>query len=615
MARGRASAKYIRDLEHSNVKRRRTAAEVLSEGDERAIYPLLKALRDENHGVQDAAIRSLIAIGGEVVAYMVLPLLREDSYLRNTAFIILKDLGSASVPLLYPLLKDKDEDVRKFSIELLAEIKEGVSHERILPFFRDPNPNVRASAANAAGALGYKEALPSLIDALRDEEWVCFSAIEALGKLRAEEAVTPVREILRAHSAALRYAALETLGKIGSQQSSEALLEHATKTEGYEKKAAIKSLIQIGVTPSLPGVFEVVLDMFRNGDWDEKLIALSGLVAFEDSKAIPYMVDMAGSLDWSVPENEERLFIIKDALRAFGCSEVLMGLLEDPTLRYRGKVVAAEVLGEMRCEGAVPYLMKLIDKQVRDVRRASIKALGDIDGEAAKGMLMEAVDDHDSHIRRTAVSALGRIGSGVNSAALIKLLRVEEHADVIEEAARALLVMDPGGAYTHLDDFNSHVKGVIGRSAKDAEILIRLSRDADPEVKASAISGLGNIQDERALQRLAEAVHDDEPEVRRAAVMAMSAMNCCYDMIRPLLGDSDMWVRLYAVKALGGCLTRDNLGMLVPMLQDKDIPVVLSTVDTIAGIGGREASEILSPLRDHANEAVKEKIQQVMEIL
>jgi HEAT repeat protein len=615
MARGKTPAKHIRDLAHSDVKRRRTAAEALSEGDERAIYPLLKALRDENHGVQDSAMRSLIAIGGEVVAYMVLPLLREDSYLRNTAFIILKDLGSASVPLLYPLLKDKDEDVRKFSLDLLAEIKDEVSHERILPFFRDPNPNVRASAANAAGALGYKEALPSLIEALRDEEWVCFSAIEALGKLGAEEAVAPIRELLGAHSDALRYAALETLGRIGSEQSSEALLEHAAKTEGYEKKAAIKSLIQIGVTPSLPGVFEVILDMFGNGEWDEKLIALSGLVALGDSRAIPYMVDMAGSLDWSVPENEERLYIIKDALRAFGCSEVLIGLLEDPSIRYRGKVVTAEVLGEMRCEGAVPHLMKLIDKQVRDVRRASMKALGDIDGEAAKGMLMNAVDDHDSHIRRTAVSALGRIGSGVDSAALIKLLRVEEHADVIEEAARALLEMDPGGAYTHLDDFNSHVKGVIGRSAKDAEILIRLSRDADPEVKASAISGLGNIQDERALGRLAEAVRDDEPEVRRAAVMAMSAMNCCYDLIQPLLGDNDMWVRLYAVKALGRCLTQDSLEMLVPMLQDKDIPVVLSTVDTIAGIGGREASEILSPLMEHASEAVKEKVQQVMEIL
>src|SRR5271157_187624 len=119
--------KLIQKLKDKDASVRKRIIGELASGDERAVYPLLKALSDENVGVQDAAMRSLIAIGGEVTAYMVLPLLRENTYLRNTALIILTKLGSVSVPFLYPLLKDKDDDVRKFSIDLLADIGEGIA--------------------------------------------------------------------------------------------------------------------------------------------------------------------------------------------------------------------------------------------------------------------------------------------------------------------------------------------------------------------------------------------------------------------------------------------------------------------------------------------------------
>ncbi len=105
----------INELGSHDGAERRFAAEELSAGDERAVYPLIKALKDKNHGVQDAAMRSLIEIGGEITAYMVLPLLREDAFLRNTAVIILQEIGAAAIPLLGPLFSDKDDDIRKFA--------------------------------------------------------------------------------------------------------------------------------------------------------------------------------------------------------------------------------------------------------------------------------------------------------------------------------------------------------------------------------------------------------------------------------------------------------------------------------------------------------------------
>jgi hypothetical protein len=49
--------------------KRRNSAEAPRDTDERAIYSLIRALQDENPGVQDASMRPSIAISDEVTAY------------------------------------------------------------------------------------------------------------------------------------------------------------------------------------------------------------------------------------------------------------------------------------------------------------------------------------------------------------------------------------------------------------------------------------------------------------------------------------------------------------------------------------------------------------------
>jgi HEAT repeat protein len=605
--------KYVRDLSDLDVSKRRAAAEALAEADERAVYPLLNALKDDNPGVQDAAMRALTAMGGEVVAYMVLPLLREDSYLRNTATIILEDLGGVSVPLIYPLLRDKDDDVRKFSLDLLGNIREGVLADMILPLFSDPNANVRAAAANAAGALACSAAVPFLVEALKDEEWVSFSALEALGRLRAESAETPISGLLSEVSEATRYAAIETLGKIGSPASSRRLLEHASRTEGAEKTETIKSLVQIGLAPSMSGVLEVLIQLLREGDWEERSIAIKGLVDLKDPRAVHPLVDTAGSLDQSVPEEEEYFFIIKEAVKSLGCEDELIGTLSDPSIKFRGRAFAAEVLGEMKCQKAVPHLRKLLETYFRDVRRAGMKALKDLDAEGSRETMLEAVEDRDGHIRRMAATALGRIGGGAAADSLMKLLGEERHMDVIEEAVKALLQIDPERLYSRLGELSPRVRERVGMFAEDAYILMRLSRDEDVEVKTSAIARMGVVRDKRVCGRLKEATREEQAAVRKAAVMAMGELDCCASDIKSLLSDNDMWVRLYAVKALSRVTDAGKLKALEPMLRDGDIPVVLSTVDAIADIGGAEAFGILDSLRNHTDPAVSDKAGQALE--
>jgi len=605
--------RLIGTLTHPDVSKRRTAAQALGEADERAIYPLIKALGDDNPGVQEAAMRSLVRIGGEVTAYMVVPLLREDSYLRNTAILILKELGSTSVEFLYPLLKDKDDDVKKFSLDLLADIREGVVPEKILPLLDETNANVRAAAIRAIGALGYKGATGRLVKALSEEEWVCFSALETLGEIMEESAVDTITGLLGSESGTLRVAALETLGRIGSARAREAIAAVIPRAAGAEKSAAVKSLVQIGIPPSMRELGEALMEMFRESDWEGKLIALKGLLALKERKAVRLIVDVGGSLDPSVPGDEEKLLTVKAALREFGCVEEFVGILSDPDIRYRGKVIAAEVVGHMGCREAVPALVTLYEKHTRDVRRASVRALGSMDGEEAENALIGAVSDRDSHIRKEAAAALGARGSRRAAEVLLEQLAREKYADVMEEIVKAILKADPGAVFARIGEFPAGIREAIGRFAGDIDILARLARDRELPVRVAAISGLGNLRDREARDMVIEATRDGDPEVRRTAAMALVEAEPDGEALRPLLSDPDMWVRLHAVRAMGKGGRHDALTLLKPMLKDRESPVVLAAVEAVAMVGGEIASDVLRPLQDHPDEAVRAAVRDVME--
>lgn len=458
--------KLIRSLSDPDPSVRRAAAEALSLGDERAVYPLIKALRDDNFGVQDAAIRSLMSMKNEVTAYMVLPLLREDSFLRNTAIIILRDMGNISVPLLSLLLNDKDDDVRKFAIDIIHDIQFCDYPDKILALLEtDPNPNVRAAAAKTLGALNYKTAVPKLINALTDDEWVCFSALEALTNLRDERAIDPILSLTQSPSEAIRLAAIETLGKIGSPLSEASLLEHVSRSSGYEKKATIISLLQIGSIPSSPDISDELISMLIYGEWDEKLIAIKGLLLLHEERAIYHMIDIAGSIEYSAPDREEKVQFIKEAILSFGCNETILNILSDENMRYRGKSLAIEIIGELKCSGATEHLIGLINSNYRDIRRSSIETLSQLESEEVRDHLIEAVRDHDSHVRKTAVIALGKIGDMSAFESLMKFLQNETYYDVIDEFIKSLLQINAPLLLSRILEFPKNIQSVIALHA------------------------------------------------------------------------------------------------------------------------------------------------------
>ena len=603
--------KLLRDINSEDPSIRKKAAEALAEGDERAIYPLIKALKDDNPGVQDAAMRSLIQIGGEVTAYMVLPLLREDALTRNTAMLILKEI--ASLELISTLFNDKDDDVRKFSVDLISEIGDPEGCMYLSRLANDPNPNVRAAVVAAIGKLGCCELRDHLRVALKDDEWVCFSALESIAMLKDTSFVEDLKELLSTGSETIRFAVIETLGQIGTHEAGEVLKEFILKASEEEKKIAIKSLIKIGLTPAEQSLSDLLLELLRSEDREEMLIGLKGLSAIKYCDAVADIVDRGGSIDPLDPDESDQIEIFIDALSEMGCTKELIKVLQSDDIRYRGKVIAIHALGRLGSREAVPVLVEMVKSPIRDIRRAGVEALGELGGEETIPSLLSATDDPDGHVRKAAVRALGEIGDPKAFEPILELLNVEPYRDVKEEAVKALIKIDEQRFIEKMDSYDQLIREMIAQFSNDEKVVIRLARDQNQDVRIAAIRRLGLFASEQAINTLKEVSRDSDPEVRRAAVQSMLDAGCSSEEFIPLLGDSDMWVRFYALKALSmGDLDR-NLDLIVPMLKDTDIPVVMEAIDTLLPYSDREEIRTaLEQLREHPEASVKERVLEVL---
>ncbi|MCI4626363.1 MAG: HEAT repeat domain-containing protein [Candidatus Magnetoovum sp. WYHC-5] len=610
--------KFTKELANIDAAKRHTAAILLSEGDERAIYPLIKALFDKSPAVQDAALHSLIKIGGEVVAYMCLPLLRKGVAQRNAALLILRELGSVSVQFLYDLLTDCDNAIKLCALDLLIEIRKGVDIQRIFPLLEDRNPNIRTSAVKAMGVLhtegssvaGYLE------KALEDnEEWVVFAALEAISRTGSEQVVPSVSKIAKGGSLVLRYQAIETLGSIHCAQSKEALISCIKDGDTFTRAVAVRGLIKLGIEPHMVFIAEDLIGMLDSVNWEEKLLAMEGIKELGLTTALTKMIDMAGSLDLTYPENEERYAAIVDAIERISDCSSLIDILKIDNIKFRGKALLVEFLGMRGCKEAVGLLIELLGTTVRDIKRGAARALGKIAHPASLTALIGALTDEDSFVRRQVVFALKALRHMESFAPLINLINTEDCQDVLDEAVKTLLELDKTLFLSDLEKYRPAVRALVAHVCDDIEIVLRLTDDLDSFVKMAAISRLGALEDKRAKERLNEVLKDPVAEIRKVAVIGLTKAGHFSDVFLTALNDKDMWVRFYAVKAIWETGGVDFIENLIGALDDPEAVVVLGAVEALAAIGGAEAYNALYQLKEHRNESIRNRVEEVIELL
>jgi HEAT repeat protein len=238
--------------------------------DARGVSPLIQALRDTDRAVRQAAITSLTALGEPAVVPLGFCLQDTNPHVQESASCILATIADSRVrePLQASLLSP-NWIVRMHSAKALGRLKASETIDTLILLLQDKVPAVRDEAALAIQAMG-DTGLTPLLHHLNDLNWrVRLRAVETLGLLRSSGAVEPLMAlVLQDPDTAVRQDAVRTLGKIGDSRAipllMQALEQPSLKLPAIEALGRIRS--QEAVRPLM-----AVLDPLPIADFVERM--------------------------------------------------------------------------------------------------------------------------------------------------------------------------------------------------------------------------------------------------------------------------------------------------------------------------------------------------------
>ena len=189
--------------------------------DNKAAPYMIDLLRDDDMMVRQRATDCLIHIADAKIVPEVLGLMRDqDVNIRRCAIEVLKNLKDpATSEELMRALKDSDWWVRQIATSSLTELHGDNNITRgFISLTRDPDENLRRCAVEFFNKVIDPAAYDALVERLEDEDWwVREKAIRALGKLKDEQAVAPLINMLDDREVA--WSVPSALAAIGGQEA------------------------------------------------------------------------------------------------------------------------------------------------------------------------------------------------------------------------------------------------------------------------------------------------------------------------------------------------------------------------------------------------------------
>ncbi|MFQ5427415.1 MAG: HEAT repeat domain-containing protein [Thermodesulfobacteriota bacterium] len=641
MANTANTERLLEELKDEDPLVRRLACEEIGDSGALAAFvdPLTAALGDLDHGVSEAAMNALMSIGGTEVAEAVAPLLRaSEARLRNRAMEILISTGRASTPMVSAMLGDKDDDVVKFAVDILAATGEAASVAEVAGLTGHPNANVRGAVALYMGMARPYGAARYIMEAIGDEEqWVRFSAVEALGLLGDLRQLEPLLEILREENGVVKDAALDALSRMATTANSYEILMTMRDFINEDDTFPVASIVEI-----LEKAADAAWDVNKCVDLREKLFkifdsatldldiekrktAIRGLVLLRDHRGISRVLEFMDSQDELDEDTEE--YVISAMAELCAGRELPAEVLEGIRKGGKNTITLIRLVGRLRAVEALPVLENCLARGVRDEARAILFTVESIGSAESVDMLYKSIYSSDGHVRKIAARTLARVVGEEASDNLFAMLIKERYRDVIEGITDALAGMGREkvrSGFTELlaceredlREMGCRGLGVMGGEAS-TEPLKKAIEDKDPAVRKTAYVSLAMLGVPDALEPVIQGLRLGDEEMCIAMMDSMNAVitDELREALRDKLSDSSLWVRYHAVTLLGDMLDRDAEDTFIDMLRDDEPPVQAAVAGALARIDSKRARPILKSMYEDAEPSMRDAIVKAMEVM
>jgi len=560
---------------------------------------VLLGLGDEDWRVRKQAVEiaTAFALSPEVLAGLVSALFPGDNVgLRNAAVEALGAYGQGAVDALAQKVSLLDADGKKLAAEALARTALPTALDVVRPLLADSDSNVRAAALDAIAAIGVSapadafEILSAFLKKSGEEPFVRLCALDGINRLGTLLPWPIIERMLE--DPVLERSALAAAGRSAEPQALGALLAAFERARGGGVFAVLSALVEYA-----------------------RAFAQNHLLLRTET---PSRAVVARLLALALPSNEElasrkAALIVAGALGIEQIAPIAAEALSDSRLLAEADE-SLSLLGSR----AVPALLERAARADPDTCAACIEIVtGLSDANTAQRAVAEIrkwLASREPVVVRASLGAITVLGDESCFAAVGPWLESRETASAAETALAALAQRFPESARkiarkAKPEGPEAHAAAVIHTAlpapirdtvADDVAYLSVLLSNPAKSVRRAALAGLGNAGSELGTDAAAFALTDEEPEVRHAAVLALSRLRSAdgtlsgFGKLLELVeksDDSDLVAA--ALGALGEAGDPRALAVLRPLVRNAPPMVAVAAVEALARVPDSRRMEAL----------------------
>lgn len=298
--------KLIEQLNTPDPSEKRNALEALYDfaEDERVIEAAAYLITDPDRGVREAASHILVLCLSEKAAALTAAHIQSlNIAVRNLAGDALVRMQGVAVNAVLPYVDSADKDVRKFAIDILAQLPatpDGI--KRIASHMRDSDQNVVCASIDALGALRAKKYVNELLELYDEASYARPNVVSAAAKMQEEGNLQFFVKALSDEDPIVQLAAVDALATRKGRETTKILLDKLSDVSDLAKPVILHSLVVLFETTDrqeeMPSSLKPdLLEMLHDPDPAYVRSAVRGLAHFVDDDALAALISCIGKAD------------------------------------------------------------------------------------------------------------------------------------------------------------------------------------------------------------------------------------------------------------------------------------------------------------------------------
>ncbi|HSG28182.1 MAG TPA: HEAT repeat domain-containing protein, partial [Candidatus Krumholzibacterium sp.] len=277
--------KVVLALKHRNASVRRNALFILRQLDARAAAPSIqKALSDPDSSVQVQAIHTVAHFGGKGALRLIMKKVDSRNVaIRDAAIAVLPMFGEEAIPALNTLLSYGNPEVRASAVQAFGAMGTKQSLLFVKKTLSDPSPTVRYYACLTLGDTGDPSVLPDVAMYFDDSDPNVREAASEVFARMPKAAKPYLIRFLREGNTLQKISAATAVRKARFRPCNSALLDAIRDSSREVRVASVAALMVIADPASVEGLVNGL------GDPDIRWICIMALRQFGDKNIRPLL--------------------------------------------------------------------------------------------------------------------------------------------------------------------------------------------------------------------------------------------------------------------------------------------------------------------------------------